>query len=69
MIGGRIIIIIIGVFIRYLFYKITGKPKTISFLYGENNNLDLVNQHIMNWIVGTIVFCSICAFIAYLVFS
>jgi len=50
---------IVGVYTRYLFYKLIGKGKTIKYLRGESeneNNTSKANHILFNTIVGIVVF-------------
>ncbi|SHJ85217.1 hypothetical protein SAMN04487911_1458 [Arenibacter nanhaiticus] len=56
---------------RYLFYKIIGKPKSIEYLTADKtkDNYEALSQHILNVIVGLIVFIGLSFLGAYLVYS
>lgn len=66
-----IIVQVIGVYSRYIFYKIIGRKKSIEHLSGadENDGISGTSQAFFNALVGLIVFCSLAVGIAYLVFS
>jgi len=42
----------IGLYLRFLFFKIINKPKSIKYLTGQKDNLNCADQHFVNWFVG-----------------
>jgi len=65
-----LIVRILGVYTRYLFFKVFGKVKMIDQLSGntklKNNSY---SQDFYNAVVGLIVFCLLSISIAYIIFS
>lgn len=65
-----LIVRVFGVYTRFMFYKLTGKKRTIEQLLAtdksEENNF---SEDFYNAFIGLIVFCAISVLIAYLVFS
>ena len=60
----------IGLYSRYLFYKIIGKKKSLAYLRGQNmNELKADAQRIYNLIVGIVIGSVLLIFVAYLIFS
>lgn len=58
--------------IRYLFFKLIRKPKTINYLEGKPRKMDssdTVSQHLWNVIVGLMSFTLISIVAAYIVYT
>jgi len=71
LIGG-LIINFLGLYSRYYFFKLIGKPKDKKYLSGEKkiyDSTDKVQQLIYNFIIGLIGFTLISFSIAYIVFE
>ncbi len=60
----------LGLYSRYVFFKIIGRKKSIKQLtVNENIKNDNLSQGLYNALIGLIVFCLISITIAYIVFS
>lgn len=65
-----LIVRIFGVYSRYIFFKIVGRPKTINQLMDDKKSKDNnFSQDFYNAFIGLIVFCLFSIGIAYLIFS
>jgi hypothetical protein len=65
----RTIITFIGAFIRYYYFISTKKPKSLDYVFGDKDNLNNVDQHIPNFIIGLLVISPIILLFAYIVYS
>lgn len=67
VIFGRLIARFIGVYIRYVYYAIIGKKRSISSLSGENiNEGEINNEMFLNGVAGIAFIFIVVAVFAYL---
>lgn len=61
----------LGVYTRYIFFRLIGKKKSVAYLSGntKSSNLSGGSQDLFNVIVGIGIFFIMAISIAYLVFS
>ena len=63
---------VLGIYTRFYFFKLIGKPKSIKYLWGEltkKDNIRSFEQGMINIIVGVVLFISLSISIAYLAYS
>jgi len=60
-----------GLYTRFYFFKLTGTPKSKKYLSGDNKSdmFNNVSQHVLNIIIGFIVFAIVSYLIVYLIYS
>jgi len=63
-----LIVRVLGVYSRYLFFKIIGKKKSMNDLSGVGRKIES-SQDFYNALTGLIIFCLLSVGIAYIVFS
>lgn len=67
---GGLIANTLGLYTRYLFFKVIGKKKSIKHLSGKGkDDMTNVSQNMANTIVGLIVFIPLSIGIVYVIFS
>ena len=57
---------------RYIFFKITGNYKSLEYLSGKQRKQDSyakLEQHMINVLVGLIVFIGVSFLVAYMIFG
>ena len=60
----------LGVYSRYYFFKIIGRPKSIKYLQGrESKDVDTISHYVINVCLGIVVFALISFSIVYLYFG
>ena len=65
----RFLVRLIGVNIRFYFFKLIGKPKTKKYLEGYYKNSDGISQDFFNAVIGVLVLIPLSVLVAYLVYS
>ncbi|NQX85929.1 MAG: hypothetical protein HRT67_08490 [Flavobacteriaceae bacterium] len=63
-----LIVRILGIHTRYLFFKLIGKKKSMDYLSGVTGKIESP-QDFYNAVTGLIIFCLLSVGIAYIVFS
>ena len=67
---GGFIANVLGLYTRYLFFRLIGKRKSIKYLSGESKDqISNTSNNFLNTTVGLIVFLLLFVGIAYLVYS
>lgn len=67
---GGFIANVLGLYTRYLFFRLIGKRKSIKYLSGESKDqISNISNNFLNTTVGLIVFLLLFVGIAYLVYS
>jgi hypothetical protein len=59
-----------GLYTRYYFFKLIGKPKSIKYLQGrESKDVDTISHHVINVCLGIVVFAIITIPLVYFYFG
>ena len=67
---GGFIANVLGLYTRYLFFRLIGKKKSLKYLSGEvKDQKSSISNNLLNTIVGMVVFVLLAISIAHLVYS
>ena len=67
---GGFIANVLGLYTRYLFFRLIGKKKSLKYLSGEvKDQKSSISNNLLNTIVGLVVFVLLAISIAHLVYS
>lgn len=59
----------LGLYTRYMFFKLIGKKKSKAYLSGDGNPLKESEQYVFNVIVGTPILALIILCVVYVVYT